>query len=45
MNISVRAMKRSDIVLIVDYFINADSEFLKGMGAEKSKLPNNLSST
>ncbi len=39
MNISVRTMKKSDIVLIVDYFINADTEFLKGMGAEKSKLP------
>jgi RimJ/RimL family protein N-acetyltransferase len=40
MNLSVREMKRGDIDLIVDYFINADSEFLKGMGADKNKLPN-----
>ncbi len=39
MKISVREMQKSDIELIVDYFVNADSEFLKGMGADKSKLP------
>lgn len=39
MNLSVREMEKSDIKLIVDYFINADSEFLKAMGADKSKLP------
>ncbi len=32
-------MKKSDIQLIVDYFITADSEFLKAMGADKRKLP------
>lgn len=40
MNLTVREMKKSDIELIVDYFINADYEFLKGMGALKNKLPN-----
>ena len=40
MNLSVREMKKSDIQFVVDYFINADSEFLKAMGADKSKLPN-----
>ena len=40
MNLSVREMEKSDIELIVDYFINADSEFLKAMGADKNKLPN-----
>ncbi len=40
MIISVREMQSSDIELIVDYFANADSEFLKRMGADKSKLPN-----
>lgn len=39
MNISVREFKETDIPLIVDYFINANKEFLKGMGADKSKLP------
>jgi len=33
-------MNESDIKLIIDYFINADSQFLKEMGADKSKLPN-----
>lgn len=28
-----------DIEKIVDYFIDSDVEYLKGMGAEKSKLP------
>ena len=32
-------MEKSDIESIVDYFFNADSEFLKGMGADKKKLP------
>ena len=35
----VRELEASDIGKIVDYFIQADSCFLKGMGAEKSKLP------
>ena len=39
MNISVREMKKSDAKLVVDYFINADPDFLKEMGADKSKLP------
>ena len=40
MSLSVREMKKSDIQFIIDYFINADAEFLKGMGADKRKLPN-----
>ena len=32
-------MKESDINLVVDYFINAEPGFLKGMGADKNKLP------
>jgi len=40
MNLSVREMEKSEIELIVDYFFNADSEFLKGMGADIKKLPN-----
>lgn len=39
MNISVREMLETDIESIVDYFIDADEEYLRGMGAEKSKLP------
>jgi len=39
MNLTVREMQLSDIEKIVDYFVNADLEFLKGMGADKSKLP------
>ncbi|WP_425075271.1 GNAT family N-acetyltransferase [Psychroserpens sp. S379A] len=39
MNIEVRALKPSDIESIVDYFHNSSIDFLKGMGADKSKLP------
>lgn len=39
MNIAVREMNENDIELIVDYFINSDAEFLKGMGADKNKMP------
>lgn len=39
MNLSVREMKKSDLELIVDYFVNAETEFLKAMGTDKSKLP------
>ena len=39
MNCSVREMVENDIELVVDYFINSSAEFLKGMGADKSKLP------
>ncbi|WP_420571403.1 GNAT family N-acetyltransferase [Kordia sp.] len=40
MKITVREFIASDIEKIVDYFFNADVDFLKGMGADKSKLPN-----
>lgn len=39
MNLSVREMKASDIELVVDYFVNADADYLQGMGADKDKLP------
>lgn len=39
MQIKVREIEPSDIEKIVDYFVNADTEFLKVMGADKSKLP------
>ena len=39
MNIRVREWIPSDIEKIVDYFVLADADFLRGMGAEKSKLP------
>lgn len=39
MKLSVRELKPNDIENIVDYFINADTDFLRGMGADKSKLP------
>ncbi|GAA4277335.1 GNAT family N-acetyltransferase [Aquimarina mytili] len=42
MNVSVREMKKDDIESIIDYFVNADSEFLKSMGADKSKLPDRV---
>jgi RimJ/RimL family protein N-acetyltransferase len=39
MKMSVREIKILDIELVVDYFVNADADFLKGMGADKDKLP------
>ncbi len=32
-------MQTKDIELIVDYFVKANSNFLKGMGVDKNKLP------
>lgn len=40
MKIEVREFIDTDIEKIVDYFLNSDTNFLRGMGAEKSKLPN-----
>ncbi len=40
MKLNVREIQENDIERIVNYFIDADVEFLKGMGADKSKLPN-----
>ena len=39
MSIEVRESIEPDIEKIVDYFVQADTDFLRGMGAEKSKLP------
>ncbi len=39
MNLAVREMEPKDIPLIIDYFYNADAEFLAGMGADKNRLP------
>ena len=39
MKLGVREMTLDDIEKIVDYFVNADPRFLKGMGVDKTKLP------
>ena len=39
MNLTVREMQIGDIEKKVNYFVDADIDFLRGMGAEKSKLP------
>ena len=39
MKLNVRSWKQDDIENIVDYFYNADVDFIEGMGADKSKLP------
>ena len=39
MKTKIRGFVKSDIEKIVDYFIDAESDFLKVMGADKSKLP------
>jgi len=39
MKLTVRESQLSDIENIVDYFLDSESAFLKGMGADKSKLP------
>lgn len=39
MKLTVRECTVEDLEKIIDYFVLADSEFLKGMGADKSKLP------
>ena len=39
MKLTVRELQLSDIENIVDYFVLADIDFLAGMGADKSKLP------
>jgi RimJ/RimL family protein N-acetyltransferase len=39
--LSVREIQKQDIELISQYWQNADESFLKGMGADKNKLPSN----
>lgn len=39
MKLTVREIHPNEIEKIVNYFVNADAEFLKGMGADKSKFP------
>ncbi|MFK7810924.1 MAG: hypothetical protein AB8B59_00425, partial [Maribacter sp.] len=39
MKLTVREMELDDIEKIVDYFFLADTEFIKRMGADQSKLP------
>ncbi len=38
-SMSVREMEPKDIERVVSYFVDADADFLLGMGADKSKLP------
>ena len=40
MKAEIREFVESDVEKIVNYFLDAESDFLKGMGADKSKLPN-----
>lgn len=35
----IREMKSGDQYRVIDYFLNADIEFLDGMGVERGKLP------
>lgn len=37
--LSVREMREEDVELIVQYWLNADSAFLKGMGVDLDKVP------
>ena len=37
--IAVREITRADVPLLLDYWFNADEDFLKGMGVDVSKLP------
>ncbi len=37
-NLNVRELQLNDIGKVVDYFVNSDVEFLKGMGADKNKF-------
>lgn len=39
MKTTTREMTPTDVERVVDYFSNADAAYLKGMGADKSKLP------
>lgn len=39
LSLSVREIEDSDIPLITDYWLSADAEFLRGMGADITKLP------
>jgi RimJ/RimL family protein N-acetyltransferase len=39
MKLTVRPWEQGDIGSIVDYFLNAELEFIRGMGADKHKLP------
>ena len=39
MELTIREFNLNDIANIVDYFLDADSDYLKGMGADKTKLP------
>jgi len=38
-NLSVREIQNADITAIVDYWLNADTAFLQGMGVDLSKIP------
>lgn len=40
MKLSIREWQLQDVDRIIDYFTLSDAGFLKGMGADKSKIPN-----
>lgn len=39
MHLSVRPLKKEDIPIIIDYFLEASPEFMHGMGVDISRLP------
>jgi hypothetical protein len=39
MKLSVRPLSESDIPLIIQYWLEADGDFLNGMGVELTKMP------
>lgn len=39
MDLSIREASINDIAKVVDYFLDSDEEFMKGMGADKSRFP------
>lgn len=42
MKISVREMKISDVESVVNYFLRATPDFLRGMGADPDKIPDKV---
>lgn len=39
MHLEVREIKETDIASIIGYFLNAEVDFLRGMGVDQTKLP------
>jgi len=41
-SLNVRELQQSDIPLIIDYWLNSDSDYLNNMGADISKVPDRV---